>query len=415
MNNFDIKLYHEKLNNGLEIYIVPKNDVKNIIVKYTTKFGSTTTEFVPKGETKMIKVPDGIAHFLEHKMFEESDNVSVFEKFDKNGADCNAFTNYIQTTYHFNCPSNFYDNLNILLDSINNPYFTDQNVEKEKGIIIQEIEMYSDNPFRKGMDTICKNAFSKYNNKVPIGGTIESVKSITKEDLYKCYNTFYNPSNMFIVITGNVNPEETIKFIKKKMNKYKGIDKIKIKQYNEPKEVVKKIDEIKMNVTIPKIMYGIKIDYSKFNPKKFRKYFFLLVNSIFGDTSDINEILKDKNISTYDIDYSFLYTKKYVLFTLIADSKKPKELIDVIKKEMKKIPSKEVFERKKKCYISSIIKLSDSIEGISNTIMNNVITYNKFDLSMYNDIKGLNYKEFKDIVSKLDYSNNTTLYINPKK
>ena len=219
IDKLKLELYQEKLDNGLEIYIIPKNNCNNIYATISTKYGSNIDEFVPIKSKKMKKFPLGIAHFLEHKMFEMEDGTDPFEIYSNNGADANANTSNYKTTYLFSGPQYFKENLNYLLDYVQTPYFTDKNVEKEKGIIIQEIKMYQDDPYTVLYEKAIYNSFIKHPIKMPVIGDIENVKSITKEDLYECYNTFYNPGNMFVVITGNVDPEETIELIKQNQEK----------------------------------------------------------------------------------------------------------------------------------------------------------------------------------------------------
>ena len=213
MSNLDLDLFYEKLENGLEVYMIPKKNCNNTYVTYSTKYGSRDYEFVPLGNKKKKKVPLGVAHFLEHKMFEQEDGTDPFAFFSERGADANANTNYTKTTYLFSGTQFLEENLRYLLEYVEAPFFTDDNVEKEKGIIEQEIMMYEDNPYNKAYEGLLYNIFIEDAIKYPIIGTIESVRSITKQDLYECYHTFYHPSNMFVVITGKVDPYEAVKII----------------------------------------------------------------------------------------------------------------------------------------------------------------------------------------------------------
>lgn len=233
LENLDLTVYHDKCTNGFDIYVIPNNKVNNVYATLTSKYGSRINEFVPIGENKMIKVPEGVAHFLEHKMFEQKNGIDPFTFYSNNGASANANTSYYKTTYLFDGPNNVKENIEFLLDYVQEPYFTDENVEKEKGIIIQEYEMYQDNPYSRGYECLLKNAFINDAIKYPIVGTKQSINSITKEDLYKCYNTFYHPSNMFLVVTGNIEPKEII-------------DLVNLNQNNKTFENEKKID-IKKN------------------------------------------------------------------------------------------------------------------------------------------------------------------------
>lgn len=412
INNLELDLFYEKLDNGLEIYVVPKSNSNNIYVTFTTKYGSNNNSFKVGDNT--YNMPAGIAHFLEHKVFEQEDGQDPFTLFSNNGADANAFTNYEQTTYLFSSPSNFEENMKVLFNFIGNPYFTDENVEKEKGIIIQELKMYEDNQFRKGFSKIVENAFFNHPVKMQVGGTIESVKKITKEDLYKCYETFYNPSNMFVVVTGNVNPEETIDIIKNNIVENKKVDFTNIIP-DEPDQVNKKEEIIKMNVTIPKVYYGIKMNIGNYDMKIVKQYLSLYFDSIFDATSEFSNNMKKREIIDEDINYYFINTDKHLLTIFGAETKKENELIKEIINALATIPDKETFERKKKIFISSIIYSSDSIFRVNNMITNSIINNGYFNTDLFNQIKSLNYEEMIDIISNISFDNDLYVLVESKK
>lgn len=411
INNLDLDLYYEKIN-GLDVYIVPKTNVNNIYVTYTTKYGSNNNKF--KIGEKVYDMPAGIAHFLEHKVFEQEDGKDPFTLFSNNGADANAFTNYNQTTYLFSSPSNFEENMGILFNFLDNPYFTDDNVEKEKGIIIQELKMYEDNQFRKGFNKILENAFQIHPVRYPVGGTIKSVKKITKEDLYECYNTFYNQDNMFMVVTGNIEPIKVIEVIK---NNLKAKDKINYEliTYDEPDEVLKKEEIIKMNVTIPKVYYGIKMNIGNYDMKIVKQYLSLFYDCIFDATSEFSEKMKSSKILDEDINYYFFNTDKHLLTLFGAETKKEPELVKEIIKTLSMIPDKETFERKKKIFISSIIYSSDSIFRVNNMITSSIINNGYFNTDLFNQIKSLNYEEMIEIINKLSFENDLYVLVESKK
>lgn len=415
ITHLDLDLYSYILPNGLEIYIVPQPNISDVYVTYTTKYGANVVDFINNG--KKYHVPYGIAHFLEHKMFEQEDGSSPFEEFDKTGANANAYTNYVQTTYLWSGPDQFERNMEILLNYVNNPYFTDENVEKEKGIIIQELKMYEDSPLRKGMQKIKENIFLNHPMRFDIGGTIESVSSITKENLYDCYNTFYNPNNMFIVITGNVDPKQAIQVINKYYQKETIENNIIPKKYHEPLKVRRKKEIIKMNVTIPKFLIGIKIDMNSYplSRKEWLQYISIYFDALIGPTSTFGEELKKQKIITENLDFYLELADNYLLITLLVESKHPAKLEKLIKQELKNDILEETFNRKKKCYLSSIIKLTDNIYGINRLIMGGIINYKSFDPNLYEQIKNLNYQEFTDLIKNIDFSNTTTLYIKPLK
>ena len=416
LEKFDLDLYQEKLDNGLEVYIVPKDNVNGIYVTFTTRFGSINVEFVDeKGD--MIKVPNGVAHFLEHKVFEQEDKKDPFTFFSERGCDANANTSNYKTTYLFSGANSFYENLNYLLDYVQSPYFTDENVEKEKGIIEQEINMYMDEPFFKIYDGLLKNAFLEHPIKYPIAGTVDDIKKITKEDLYTCYNTFYNPSNMFLVITGNVDPKETIHSIKlnQEDKKFKNVKKITLKEYDEPNQVATKLEEIKMDIEIPKVGIGYKIDCSNIDKNIYdiKNYIGILLNLKLGSTSLLSEKLKLENLITHDIDVTMVNTDKHILVMLTFETEQSKKVIKLIEEELSDLRiMEEELERRKKVKKSNCIYRSDSIYSINNKIVGDIITKNKVILDEYKEIDKLNIRTMNNIIKNINLDNKTIYLIN---
>lgn len=416
--NLDIDIYEEKLSNGLEVYILPFNNKNGIYVTFTTKFGSRINEFVPINEDEMIKVPDGIAHFLEHKVFEQEDGIDPFSLYSERGADCNANTSCNKTTYLFSCTDFFKKNLKLLLKYVTSPYFTDQNVLKEKGIIEQEIKMYDNDPYSKLYETILYNSFVVNPVRIPVGGTVSSVNSITKEDLYECYNTFYNPSNMFLVITGNVDVKNTMSIIKDfyKDKKYDNIKNIVVKEYNEPDTVYKEREVLNLNVNIPKVSINFKTKVSdKLSLYKQLVYLNIYLDIKFGTTSLFMEKLKKEGILNFDLSVDFINTKNHILAIIIGETKKQDKLINYINDEInnKDIDEKE-FERKKKTIISSLVYMSDNIYSINHKVLNNIVEYNEIIYDNYNIIKEMNIKEFRTYIDSIDFKNNSIVIVNPK-
>ena len=199
--------------NGLNVYILPKKGFSKTFVTFSTKYGSIDREFIPLGKKEPVTVPDGIAHFLEHKMFEKEEG-DVFQQFSEKGASANAFTSFTKTTYLFSSTDHVLDNTKTLLDFVQQPYFTEETVEKEKGIIGQEITMYDDQPDWRLYFGAIENMYKDHPVKIDIAGTVESIDKITADHLYECYNTFYHPSNMTVFVVGAVNPQEMMDFIK---------------------------------------------------------------------------------------------------------------------------------------------------------------------------------------------------------
>lgn len=198
--------------------MLPKPGFNKSFATFTTKYGSIDNHFIPIGQDEMKLVPDGIAHFLEHKMFEKED-YDVFEKFSAHSASSNAFTSFTRTCYLFSCTSDLKENLTTLIDFVQSPYFTEQTVEKEKGIIAQEIKMYDDNPDFRAYYEIIGNMFKTHPVRIDIAGTVESIQPITAELLYECYHTFYHPSNMLLFVIGDFDVEEMMALVRENQAK----------------------------------------------------------------------------------------------------------------------------------------------------------------------------------------------------
>ena len=418
-NNLDLNLYEEVLDNGLSIYVIPMDNVKNIYVTFTTKFGSNDICFIPRDGKEFVNVPYGIAHFLEHKMFEQKDGVDPFTFYSERGSDANANTNNFKTTYLFSGTSFFKENMNFLLDYVQNPYFTDENVEKEKGIIEQEMKMYMDNPYSVIFEKMNYNMFNIHPMKIPVIGNYKSIYSTTKEELYTCYNTFYHPSNMFVVVSGNVNPEEVIATIKENQSKKEFSKKMNIvrKEYDEDESVAKKNDEMRMNVTIPKVGLGFKFIIKNIDIplRKVFAYINFFFDITYDSTSILNEELINDNIITEDLYISTYNFDNIISVGIMGESYDPKEYFKRLRAALKKIElHEEDFDRKKKALLASCISTSDKIFSINNKVVSDVVKYGEPKLDDYNEIKSLTFEEFNEVVSKLDFSNYLTYVVKPK-
>ena len=417
LENLDLTVYHDKCTNGLDIYVIPNNKVNNVYATLTSKYGSRINEFVPIGENKMIKVPEGVAHFLEHKMFEQKNGIDPFTFYSNNGASANANTSYYKTTYLFDGPNNVKENIEFLLDYVQEPYFTDENVEKEKGIIIQEYEMYQDNPYSRGYECLLKNAFINDAIKYPIVGTKQSINSITKEDLYKCYNTFYHPSNMFLVVTGNVEPKEIIDLVNLNQNnkRFEKEKKIDIKKIKEPNNINKDYEEIKMNISIPKVFIGYKINLSKIKniPKtKIINYICIYFEMLFGLTSKCLEDLRNNGKLHTNIELDFVEADDNLLFVISAETENYDYFIKYIDEIILNSKfTEEEFNRKKRNLIGSLISMSDNIFSINYKIMSNIIRYNTIIYDDYNNIESLDLNECNCLINNISLKNKTVCVI----
>lgn len=409
-------LYYDILDNGLQIFMIPKQNLNTTFVSFNVKYGAINNEFIPKGEKTMKTFPGGIAHFLEHKMFEQENGIDPMKFYAENGADVNAYTSLYNTAYHFSCSSHLKENIEYLLDFVQEPYFTDENVNKEKGIIEEEIRMYNDDPYSYLDEKIRLNAFKDHPIKYSIAGTIEDINAITKEDLYTCYNTFYHPSNMFLVISGKFDVNQIMDIIKENQNK-KNFDKtsdIILKDIKEEDSVVHAHEEKQMNVEVPKMSYGIKIPIKHINMeyKKCSMYLSIMMDCLFGWTSTFNEEMREKGYLLSYISISPIETDSHILMTLSADTEYVNELIKAIKERLHNIDvGSEDFFNKVKMIASSNIYLFEDAESINRHVTHDLIMYGKYYANIDSILNELSKEEFDNLVKKLDFSNITTLVI----
>ena len=416
IKDIDEYIYYEKLDNGLEVYLYTKDTIHNNYVTFSTKYGSVYNEFVPINESKMRTFPKGVAHFLEHKVFVQKEDPQPMEFFAKSGSICNAYTTFKNTSYLFYATENLKENIEYLLDYVQNIYLTDESVESEKGIITEEIHMYEDRPSDVLSEKIRLNTLSNNPYRDSIIGTVEDINSITREDLETCYYTFYNPSNMFIVVTGNFNPEEIINIIKNNQNnkKFDKLEQIKIKEFKEEDKVVKEKELININTNIPKVAYTIKIPIKdiKLSRRKLHLYTYILFTSLFDETSTFDMNAKKDGIINNTTYVSHLNTDTHMLISMINETNNYDEFLKIVKNRIKNLEIGEKdFNRKKKVLISNEIFAYENVEMINDIIIDNVIFDGKFEDNPIEVIEQLNYEELCDLIKKLDIKNTSTIIL----
>ena len=409
-------VYYEKMPNGLEVFLYTKDDVYTNYVTFTTKYGSVYNDFIPLGEDKIKSFPKGIAHFLEHKVFTEKEDPQPMEFFAKSGSICNAFTTFRNTTYLFYATKDLKENINYLLNYVQNIYLTDESVEKEKGIISEEIHMYEDRPAEVLFEKVRLNTLNSNPYRNSIIGTIKDIESITKDDLETCYYTFYHPSNMFMVVTGSFDPEEVMNLIRENQNNkdFKAMNKIVVKDFKEDDKVVKEKEIITMNTNIPKIAYTIKIPLKniKLTRRQLHLYMHILFTTLFDETSTFDEELKKEGIINNTTYISLLNTDTHLLITLVNETNKYNEFLDKLKDKLDNIEINEKdFNRKKKVLISNEIFAYENVENINDIIMDSIIYNNELEEDPIGLISNLSIKELLDLIKKIDMSNCTTVVV----
>ncbi|MDR0922083.1 MAG: insulinase family protein [Lactobacillales bacterium] len=376
-------LYTETLPNGLTVYLLPKKDYHKTYGLFSTNYGSIDNEFVPLGETDFIHVPDGIAHFLEHKLFEKEDG-DVFGKFGKQGASANAFTSFTKTSYLFSSTSQVFENLETLLDFVQEPYFTKESVDKEKGIIGQEIQMYQDDANWRLFIGLLENMYPKFPLSIDIVGTVESISKITAEDLYTCYRTFYHPSNMNLFVVGNLVPEEMMNFIRENQEKKEFAPIVPIKRRFSKQKSTDIIKErtINMSVTRPKFILGIKgIDELPKIGRELATYemsITLFLQLLLGSTSKNYLKLYDAGLID-DTFYAegFSLEREFHFAEISGDSDEPKKVIQKLEEILLNFESSEeltegALDKLKKRTIGKYFQSLNSLEFIANQFSQNL-------------------------------------------
>ncbi|MGE7664929.1 EF-P 5-aminopentanol modification-associated protein YfmH [Ureibacillus composti] len=406
-NQLGETLYYKKLSNGLDVYILPKKGFSKTFVTFTTKYGSIDRTFVPIGESEAITVPDGIAHFLEHKMFEKEEG-DVFQKFSESGASANAFTSFTRTAYLFSATDHLYTSTETLLNFVQEPYFTEKTVEKEKGIIGQEITMYDDQPDWRLYFGAIENMYHTHPVKIDIAGTIESIDKITADHLYTCYNTFYHPSNMLLFVVGNVDQTEMMAFIEDNQNKKEFPEPTPIERHfeEEPTDVAQKERVLNMDVQKPKVYVGLKakrVDLSGDEMLKHELAVQIALECLFGRASNFYTEVYEGGLIDESFAYDFSLEKGYGFALIGSDSKDPDKLVEAIKNELKKAEDPSYFdaeavERIKRKKIGFFLRALNSMEFIANQFTR----YEFNDMNLFDAVPTIEKITVEDIVKEFE-------------
>ena len=416
----DEKIYVDQCDNGMPIYMVVNDLVNNFYITLNVKYGSVDTEFKLKEDEDYIKVPDGIAHYLEHVNFNTGDNETAHDIFKKYGAQINAYTTFDFTSYEVFGNSHFEENLNSLLDYVQKPYFTDKLIEKERGIIVEEVKMGKNRPGHKLFYGMNKALFKKDKKRNLVTGEVKDVKKITTDDLKLVFDTFYHPANMFLIITGNFDPKEAVKIIKNNQNSKKFIQyKNPIRKIEkEPLTVNKEYEEIECNVEIPKGKICYKMPLSIFgdiDQMVLGIHLGAILRNNFGNTSLLREELLEKKLVTM-IGASSEMDKGFLVIEINFESEHVEEVLKIIKDKMHHLEiSKEDIVRRRRANIASLINGFDDIEYVNSDLSYQLISFDK----IYDDIFELYSNTSEEIAEKIikniDLDHNSTVILVPFK
>ena len=415
LSKLDMTLYYDKLKNGLEVYLLPYDNKNNYYMSYATRYGSETTTFTPAGEETEVSVPLGIAHFLEHKMFEQEDGVDPFTYFSESGTGANAMTFFDYTQYICYGTKKFEDNLEYLIRYVNSPYYTDQNVEKEKGIIAEELKMYEDIPDYQLDNYLRQNIYHNHPRRIDIGGSVEEIYKITKEHLYTCYNSFYSPNNMFILVVGGFDKDKAYEIIKDSLEDIDNKGKAKISKINEPKEVRCEYQEVSSNLSVPKIAVGLKIcdkTLGKFDTFDLDLYIQMINTILFGSSSLFKERVRNKKLINNFYTEVELIDGFHTIY-IMSSSEEPDELINEIKEELSNVKiNKNDFERMKKVWIANEVKMIDDVDSAVSNLYDDIIRYKGVVADKIDRIRNLDFKVMNEIVEKINFNNIAVVKMN---
>lgn len=361
---------------GLRIVILPKPGYVKSYATFSTKYGSINTQFVVPGETETTTVIDGVAHFLEHKVFEQPDGSDAFQSFAKYGGSANAFTSFGVTNYLFSATENFYENLAVLLDYVQKPYFTKENVEKEKGIIAQEVRMYDDDPSQRVFYNCLRGLYREHPVRVEIAGSVDEIMKTTPEILYKCYNTFYHPSNMALICVGDVDPERVGKMVEEMVLRDKPEQDIVQVFPNEPKEIASARMEAKMDVPMPMMMLGFKDNDCGGTGEELLRREILsdaALHLLFGASSPLYRELYDKGLINGSFGAYYDYETSFGFAAICGDTPDPDAVNEAVHAEVARVLREGIdeaaFVRTQKMLYGRMLRTLNSVEHLGNAYM----------------------------------------------
>lgn len=398
-------LYSGVHESGLAVYVMPKKGYSKSYAVFGTHFGSIDRKFITPGQTEITEIPDGVAHFLEHKMFEQPDGGNVFESYARHGANANAYTSFNLTAYLFESTQDILENLGILLDFVRQPYFTDENVAKEQGIIGQEIGMYDDDPDWRVMMNFLSSMYENHPVRRDIAGTVESISKITKDTLYQCYRTFYNLSNMVLFVVGDVTPEEVSECVQKHIHETEPFQQEIVRDYGkEPESVVRQEVFQSLSVSVPMFMFGFKDCDCGYDGKELLKKnleLSILAETLFGKAGDLYAKLYDGGHILGELGVEVDCEKDYGFTVLSGESLHPEEVKRIVLEYLDSVReqgiSSEDFERVKRSLWGRYIKQFNNINALAHGFLSNIFNH----IGMFDFVEIIEQITLSDVNARL--------------
>ncbi len=403
------KYYEIEHSSGLRIFVMPKEGYRSTYAIIGTPFGSINTEFNLKDGR--VRVPDGIAHYLEHKLFESEDG-DAFAKYAETGANANAYTSFDKTCYLFNCTEQFEKSLSILLELVTSPYFTEETVQKEQGIIGQEIKMYEDSPEWRVLFNLLGAMYHNHPVKVDIAGSIESIAEITPESLYTCYNSYYNLHNMALSVVGNADVDTVLRICDKYLKEQ---DKTEVESIfpQEPYEVKEKYVEQIFPVAVPIFNMGFKLKADRLHNEEEIALLDILLFMLSSSTSPMYRELMDKGLINSTFSYEMFEGGGYSAILFSGESRDPESAAEIIKAYFEKAKrdglDKKDFEDAKKATYGDALSSLNSVETIANLLED--FYFSKRNIFAYYDAIGnADIQKAYELLNTID-TNNTSLSV----
>lgn len=400
-NRLDEEVFVEKLDNGLEVYLYPTNKTKNFYITISVKYGANVTRY-KKGEREVEVIP-GSAHFLEHKVMALSENEEISKRINDLGSLANAWTSYYGTNYNIFGSINLKENLRLLLDIFYNTDINEKNVEEEKGIIGEEIDMYKDQIDGYLYQKLFSNLFHDSYIKNTVVGERSDIEKITAKSLNEIYDDYYVPNNTFIIVCGNFDKDEIIDEIKEYMKS------VKVRKSDIPVRIKKKdlskvsalYEEVSKDVSNTRVKYAIKIDKKLFGIKDeniLKDYIGIILSTNFSSTSKLYEKYKANNIML-GMSYGVNIIDDYLVININGVTRNDKLFIDSISKDIHKLVIKEKdFLRKKKSILKNVIIDFDNIEDVEYNICTSLMMDGQIDYDIYNSVNNMTYEECVRII-----------------
>ena len=408
--SYDETVFESVLPNGLKVYLYKTDKTKNFYITVSTHFGSEVLKY--KMGDKVYEVTPGSAHFLEHRVLDFTKNKEAANKLSKYGSMANAYTTYNGTNYNIFGQENLIDNLNLLFDRVFKANIKKEDVEMERGIILEEYDMYFDDPYFILHANLYKNVFKESFIKYPVLGTREGIENVSVEELRRLYKDFYTTDNMFVVVTGNFDVDEVMDFISAYTKNLKpALEKPKVIKGVEKDSILCEYEEKSFDVAESKIIVGYKFKMLD-NMSKLEQTIIinLVLSNVFGLSGDAFEELNNSGIKR--VNWGVEKVDKYFLIYFKASTDNQEKFISICEKYMNNLEmSEEDLERKKRAKLSTMILSFEDLMEIEDLITTEIFTYGKLNNTKDEVVKNITLEQVYEVIKNVSIKNRSILKI----